>query len=124
MKRSFLGSELKVIPCNYYFFLRKQLQLFYLQFEQNKYFTTDWITKEKQKLKKKKKKKRISPSYNAKLRLKRYIRNIKNVDFKKLFFFKSSDCFAANACMITGSHRQPKRHITLCVRKTTENCYL
>lgn len=56
MKRSFLGSELKVIPCNYYFFWRKQLQLFYLQFEQNKYFTIDWITKEKQKLKKKKKK--------------------------------------------------------------------
>lgn len=55
MKRSFLGSELKVIPCNYYFFWRKQLQLFYLQFEQNKYFTIDWVTKEKQKLKKKKK---------------------------------------------------------------------
>ena len=90
MKRSFLGSELKVIPCNYYFFWRKQLQLFYLQFEQNKYFTIDWITKEKQKLKKKKKKKRISPSYNAKLRLKRYIRNIKNVDFKKLFFLRAA----------------------------------
>ena len=75
------------------------MQLFYLQFEQNKYFTIDWITKEKQKLKKK----RISPSYNAKLRLKRYIRNIKNVDFKKVIFFKSSDCFAADVCMITGS---------------------